>query len=369
MLPAAAFGRGPPGHDGAGQHDLRPHGADGRHPARRPLRRVGRRRQRPALCRGAPPGGPPGPVRPGAAPPAAGLPRRLLGARRRVSRVPTAVRADGGGAHPGAVWPVGRVLRRLRAAAPPGCAGVGVAAAPRGGAGPRGARAVRARQRRRPRLRLLRQGQGGQRGDAPGHDRRVGALHGGAAGRIRRRIRGRGHAGGRRGQLRGVPGDDHAQGRHHQGGDQLRPARRRRRRAAHRRGAACGWRHVQVHPLRRCHLHEVGPDDVDQRGVHGHPRQLLQRAAGRRQGHRLRACGAGGDGRQHQDQGAARERHLRHDHLPDPGEGALRGRVPQPRHRRRLHRLPRHLPRPLICRPRVHQEQVINLHSSLNFIK
>ncbi|CAL5056550.1 unnamed protein product [Urochloa decumbens] len=88
-------------------------------------------------------------------------------------------------------------------------------------------------------------------------------------------------------------------------------------------------------------------------------KELLRRAAERRQGHRLRAGGAGGDGHQHQDQGASGERHLRYDHLPDPGEGALRGGVPPARPRRGLHRLPRHLPGPLLCGSRV-QEMISN---------
>ncbi|XP_025804348.1 caffeic acid 3-O-methyltransferase isoform X1 [Panicum hallii] len=100
----------------------------------------------------------------------------------------------------------------------------------------------------------------------------------------------------------------------------------------------------------------------------GHPEQLPQRAAGRRQGHRLRAGGAGGDRHQHQDQGPARERHLRHDHLPDAGEGALRGGVPPPRPRRRLHRIPRHLPRPILCDPRVQQVKLIQGFLCLPFL-
>ncbi|KAG8072973.1 hypothetical protein GUJ93_ZPchr0006g45216 [Zizania palustris] len=102
-------------------------------------------------------------------------------------------------------------------------------------------------------------------------------------------------------------------------------------------------------------MHAVGSDDMDRPGVHGHTEQLLQGAAGRREADRLRAGGAGQDGREHQDEGAAGERHLRHDHLPDSGEGALGGGVPPARPRRRLHRLPGHLPRPFLCCPRVHQ--------------
>ncbi|GJM87479.1 hypothetical protein PR202_ga03439 [Eleusine coracana subsp. coracana] len=63
------------------------------------------------------------------------------------------------GSHPGGHGALGRVLRRLRAAAPPGRAGGGLAAPPRGRARPCRSRAIRASPRRRPGLRLLRQGQ------------------------------------------------------------------------------------------------------------------------------------------------------------------------------------------------------------------